>query len=430
MARVELKDALKDHVWYSVLFSLAAHRTHQAQFARKRDPKLMNRARREALLLSLGCLWQIQRLDRKRGANDEPPPELKALDSEVLESIKPSPELRPPPRPDEKGSTVSKTLAVRRNTKDADEKDEKAKFLKQTVEPSALVLLAGTILLPESDVALADLSGEEPEWDRDDVFEKLKMAVGGGRLNCIRLARVVASRDDIDARAHYNLACFFAQVHKRVRKYETEAVTNEKTALGRARDHFLVAAQTAGHLMRGGMLAWAARDPWFQPALERWDEGKELIEEALPSKADEAASQSSLVLAGLHAIGGYAPALQEAGVGTPESLKTRTGTQVARKELAEKLEVSAELVEHWADLARLIVEIVGIDIKQANLLEEVGVSTIEALSLQRAKKLHDRLVETNRARRIVRAVPAEATLEEWIAQAADFGRGGPARPVG
>jgi predicted flap endonuclease-1-like 5' DNA nuclease len=66
-----------------------------------------------------------------------------------------------------------------------------------------------------------------------------------------------------------------------------------------------------------------------------------------------------------------------------------------------------------ADLMR----IAGVGQEYADLLEEAGVDTVKELRTRNPENLHEALVETNRAKRLVRVVPGLSRVAKWVAQA-------------
>jgi hypothetical protein len=86
------------------------------------------------------------------------------------------------------------------------------------------------------------------------------------------------------------------------------------------------------------------------------------------------------------------------------------------KELARELDVSEALVSRWAGLTEML-DIDGIGIRDANLLDAAGVSNLSALRRQDPHELRGRLKETIVAGKLGRDPPAEPTIADWVAQA-------------
>lgn len=118
---------------------------------------------------------------------------------------------------------------------------------------------------------------------------------------------------------------------------------------------------------------------------------------------------------------GYAAKLQEAGVASTEALLAAGGTTEGRAALAEKTGISDALILKWvnhADLFRLR----GVGSEYADLLEAAGVDSVPELAQRSAANLAGRLVEVNEQKQLVRSVPSESTLADWIEQAKSLER--------
>jgi hypothetical protein len=53
----------------------------------------------------------------------------------------------------------------------------------------------------------------------------------------------------------------------------------------------------------------------------------------------------------------------------------------------------------------------------SDLLEEAGVDTVVELSKRVAKNLYEKMVEVNAAKKLVRKLPVEKQVADWIEQA-------------
>jgi predicted flap endonuclease-1-like 5' DNA nuclease len=113
--------------------------------------------------------------------------------------------------------------------------------------------------------------------------------------------------------------------------------------------------------------------------------------------------------------------LQAAGVGTQAALLEGGATSKGRKELAEKTGLNEKQILGWVnrvDLAR----VKGIGEEYADLLEAAGVDTVPELAQRRAENLYQKLVEVNAAQKLVRQLPPEAKVADWVAQAKELPR--------
>jgi predicted flap endonuclease-1-like 5' DNA nuclease len=117
----------------------------------------------------------------------------------------------------------------------------------------------------------------------------------------------------------------------------------------------------------------------------------------------------------------YEMKLKEAGIGSIEKLLAACITKKGRKDLAEKAGVSEKLILKWANHADLI-RIKGIGGEYAELLEAAGVDTVPELSNRRADNLTAKMAEVNSKKKLVRKLPTEKMVKDWIDQAGKLER--------
>ena len=117
----------------------------------------------------------------------------------------------------------------------------------------------------------------------------------------------------------------------------------------------------------------------------------------------------------------YETKLEAAGVKSIEALLDTCATKKGRTELAEKTWVSEKLILKWANHADLA-RIKGIRGEYADLLEAAGVDTVPELAMRKAENLFKKMQETNDAKSLVRKLPTEAQVEDWVKQAAALPR--------
>jgi predicted flap endonuclease-1-like 5' DNA nuclease len=117
----------------------------------------------------------------------------------------------------------------------------------------------------------------------------------------------------------------------------------------------------------------------------------------------------------------FAATLKEAGVLTTEKLLEVAATKKARQELAAKTGISEKLILEWVNLADLF-RIKGIGSEYSDLLEEAGVDTVVELATRKPENLYAKIVEVNTAKKLVRKVPTEAAVKDWVEQAKKLGR--------
>ena len=108
--------------------------------------------------------------------------------------------------------------------------------------------------------------------------------------------------------------------------------------------------------------------------------------------------------------------LGQAGVDSVEALLESGATKNGRATLAEKSGISElrilKLVNH-ADLMR----IKGIGGEYSELLEACGVDSVPELAQRNAANLLEKAEAVNAEKKLVRALPAQTTVQGWIDQA-------------
>jgi predicted flap endonuclease-1-like 5' DNA nuclease len=117
----------------------------------------------------------------------------------------------------------------------------------------------------------------------------------------------------------------------------------------------------------------------------------------------------------------YVKKLKDAGLGSTKVLLEKGATPQGRKEIAEKTGISDKLVLRWVNHVDLF-RVKGIGGEYAELLEAAGVDTVPELAQRKAENLYPKLLEANTAKKLVRKVPVQSQVDEWIAQAKQLPR--------
>jgi predicted flap endonuclease-1-like 5' DNA nuclease len=117
----------------------------------------------------------------------------------------------------------------------------------------------------------------------------------------------------------------------------------------------------------------------------------------------------------------YAGKMLEAGVPTTEALLEAGATPQGRETLASKTGISHGLILKWVNRADLF-RVKGVGEQYSDLLAAAGVETVLELAQRVPEHLHQRLVETNEAKRLVRHVPSLQHVAEWVEQAGKLTR--------
>lgn len=108
--------------------------------------------------------------------------------------------------------------------------------------------------------------------------------------------------------------------------------------------------------------------------------------------------------------------LQEAGIRTTEKLLEVAATPKGRKEVAEKTGISEKLILEWVNLSDLF-RIKGVGSEYSDLLEEAGVDTVVELGNRNPANLFKMLDEANTKKKLVRKMPTEDQVKDWVDQA-------------
>ena len=150
-----------------------------------------------------------------------------------------------------------------------------------------------------------------------------------------------------------------------------------------------------------------------------------VIQLACQSVGSESCIERRRAMAGLLQVEGigevYAQKLQAAGVRSTDALLKQGATSEGRKELAAQTGISDQLVLEWVNHVDLF-RIRGVQEEYADLLEEAGVDTVPELAQRRPDNLFQKLVEVNQAKNLVRRLPTEAHVADWVAQAKQLPR--------
>jgi predicted flap endonuclease-1-like 5' DNA nuclease len=117
----------------------------------------------------------------------------------------------------------------------------------------------------------------------------------------------------------------------------------------------------------------------------------------------------------------YTAKLKDAGINTTEALLDRCATPKGRKEVAEVTGISQKLVLEWANHADLM-RIKGVSTQYSDLLEAAGVDTVRELAQRNAQNLCGAMAETNESKNLVRKLPTESQVADWVQQAKSLPR--------
>lgn len=112
----------------------------------------------------------------------------------------------------------------------------------------------------------------------------------------------------------------------------------------------------------------------------------------------------------------YAEKLRAGGIRTIEALLRAGATPQGRKELAERTGVGDEYVLDWVNRADLM-RVRGVGEEYSDLLEKAGVDTVVELAQRNPVNLHEKLLEVNAEKRLVRRPPNQGMVARWVEHA-------------
>jgi predicted flap endonuclease-1-like 5' DNA nuclease len=112
----------------------------------------------------------------------------------------------------------------------------------------------------------------------------------------------------------------------------------------------------------------------------------------------------------------YAQKLKNYGIRSVEHFLEQGCTPAGRKEIAEKSGISESLILEWINHCDLY-RIKGVGEEYADLLEAAGVDTVPELAQRNPANLYHKLVETQNLNKLVRKMPVESQVTDWVEQA-------------
>ena len=112
----------------------------------------------------------------------------------------------------------------------------------------------------------------------------------------------------------------------------------------------------------------------------------------------------------------YAAKLKDCGIVTTEALLKKGGDKKGRKAIAGESGLTEKQILEWVNRADLT-RVKGVGSEYADLLECCGVDTVPELKNRSVKNLHAKMLEVNEAKKLVRKVPTETQVSDWVEQA-------------
>lgn len=112
----------------------------------------------------------------------------------------------------------------------------------------------------------------------------------------------------------------------------------------------------------------------------------------------------------------YAQRLVAIGIKTTNKLLKKGSSPKGRQELAQKTGISENLILEWVNHADLF-RIKGVGEEYSDLLEEAGVDTVPELAQRNPENLYAALKQTNDMKKLVRQLPSQRQVTDWVQQA-------------
>lgn len=108
--------------------------------------------------------------------------------------------------------------------------------------------------------------------------------------------------------------------------------------------------------------------------------------------------------------------LKNIGCSSPAQLLKHGADRKGRKTIAEKSGISESIVLRCVNMADLF-RIKGVATQYAELLEAAGVDTVKELRNRNPANLTEAMQATNAQKKLVRQVPSEKMVANWVTQA-------------
>ena len=145
----------------------------------------------------------------------------------------------------------------------------------------------------------------------------------------------------------------------------------------------------------------------------------------IPGVADIPEEQASFLKKDIQYVEGIGPVygskLKEIGIASPLDLLSKGATRKGRELISKATGITITLVLKWVNRADLF-RVKGVGSEYADLLEVAGVDTVVELGQRNAANLHQKLVETNEAKKLVRQLPSQTQVANWVEEAKKLGR--------
>ncbi len=108
--------------------------------------------------------------------------------------------------------------------------------------------------------------------------------------------------------------------------------------------------------------------------------------------------------------------LAKAQVASTATLLARAATAAGRRDLSKASGVTEKRLLEWVNRVDLV-RIKGVGKEYSDLLEAAGVDTVPELSRRKPLNLLETMTTVNAKKKLVRQLPTEAKVADWVAQA-------------
>lgn len=112
----------------------------------------------------------------------------------------------------------------------------------------------------------------------------------------------------------------------------------------------------------------------------------------------------------------YAAKLFEIGLVTTEALLNKGATPEGRRAIEEQTGIDHEKILDWVNRADLF-RIKGVAEEYSDLLEASGVDTVPELAQRNPVNLLNKMAEVNSEKRLVRRLPTQREVSNWVEHA-------------
>jgi predicted flap endonuclease-1-like 5' DNA nuclease len=117
----------------------------------------------------------------------------------------------------------------------------------------------------------------------------------------------------------------------------------------------------------------------------------------------------------------FASKLRDVGIATDTDLLERGATRSGRDQIVKASGISAKRILRWVNHVDLF-RIKGVQKQYAELLEAAGVDTVPELAQRDPANLYPALTKVNEEKKLVRKLPTQDQVAEWISQAKSLPR--------